>query len=243
MGRRKGMWITIIGILIVGVSVTKITRQFVTSEGAEAVAVMPDAGDTAVPEQEEEVSLSVQPQMRRATVFNGDAGIQREAEETAADAETVKSPLDPAVETETVKTAILESEETQSVYTPEDLESRLKEAGEKASQCRKGISESNPGSAYAMAEQERLIWDKELNIIYTAIRSCMTEDEAENLKRSELEWLKERDLAADKAASKNMLSQNQNPDSARVLAEKTKERCYELLRDYGDILNRTETAE
>ena len=55
----------------------------------------------------------------------------------------------------------------------------------------------------------------------------------------EVEWIKERDLYAEKASAKSSMknAQNQNPDYVRALAEKTKERCYWLVSEYEDVLN------
>lgn len=301
MSRRNGMIMTILCILVVGVSVTKMTRKFVASEEAGAAAITSvmenaaGAAQQAVPIEAEETTASIKQLNEQVTAkeepapgmaaktrnapFPEDKGAgsdaqksgesgegtglaaaedtyggtgENTAEEAAAEdeaaekvlikigeaaAETVKSPLDPALETEERGTDFLIEAEKTVVYTGEDLAERLSLAEEKSAVYREAVVESNVGSAYTSAEQERILWDRELNIIYTSIRDCMSEKEAEELKVSELEWLKERDLAADKAAAKNTaLPQNQNPDSARVLAEKTRERCYELLSDYGDVL-------
>ena len=300
MGRRKGMWITIICILVVGVSVTRMTRSLVASGETEmqaysADAEIPAAEQHAAPMEAPQdgasmkQSLSVSPaaepaageasavpragteaqagsfsvsaapsSVSEAPVFEADAVSEDSADSPAPGAqsltagdgesgkatdetvpETVKSPLDPAVETEASALVIAESREEPS-YTLDELKERLSIAEEKAAESRNGALDGGPGSVYAAAEQERVLWDRELNIIYTAIRGEMTPEEAEELKRSELEWLKERDLAAEKATVKGGAVQNQspNPDSVRVLAEKTRERCYELISDYEDLLTK-----
>lgn len=327
MTRRNGMWITIICILVVGVSVTRMTRRLVSSAGADTAAITSvsenfAAAQQAAPMEAPQAAASMkkqltgqattkeEPRQQKLSEAESSADL-REAlteqapfaaggtayasedlteegisaaesyalsgraltevyEETAADSasevsdldggttggtqktevsiaeaadevpETVKSPLEPAAETNSPGASFRIAEERAVSYTADDLCERLSQTEEKAKQCRDGMVESNSVSVYAAAEQERILWDRELNIIYNAIRGSMTEAEAEELKYSELEWLKERDLAADKATAKSTLPQNQNPDAVRVLAEKTRERCYELVSDYEEVLERAD---
>ena len=67
----------------------------------------------------------------------------------------------------------------------------------------------------------------------------LLQEENERLKVSEVEWIKERDLYAEKAAAKSGMknAQNQNPEYTRAISEKTKERCYWLVSEYEEILN------
>ncbi|MBQ5805677.1 MAG: DUF1311 domain-containing protein, partial [Lachnospiraceae bacterium] len=85
----------------------------------------------------------------------------------------------------------------------------------------------------------RALWDYELNYVYQMIRERLEQEEMEALKVMEVEWIKERDLYAEKASAKSSMknAQNQNPDYVRALAEKTKERCYWLVSEYEDVLN------
>ena len=62
------------------------------------------------------------------------------------------------------------------------------------------VKDENAISAYAAAEQLWTLWDQELNLVYGSIRARMTEKEAETLRIAELEWMKERDQAAARAA-------------------------------------------
>lgn len=50
---------------------------------------------------------------------------------------------------------------------------------------------------------------QELNLVYGSIRARMTEKEAETLRIAELEWMKERDQAAARAAEASPVPQNQ----------------------------------
>lgn len=154
---------------------------------------------------------------------------------------TVKSPLDPAIEDEAV---ITETEEEINVLTAEDFFVRFVSVEETIIKIWDKVTADNPAAYNAAAEQERVLWDYELNLIYGEIRSRMTEEEAEKLKHLELEWLKTRDQYAERTAAKTSLKnvQKQDPVYIRALAEKTKERCYWLAAEYEELLNQENLA-
>ena len=149
--------------------------------------------------------------------------------------ETVKSPLDPVVTKEMVITA---NEESVS-YHAEDFFARFAQTEQSALQLWGNVTSDNHSAYLAAAEQERALWDHELNHVYQVIRERLSQEEMEELKLLEVEWIKERDLYAEKALAKSGIknAQNQNPDYTRALAEKTKERCYWLVSEYEDVLN------
>ena len=154
------------------------------------------------------------------------------AEETAAE-ETVKSPLDPSVDPPRASSVLGEEKE----YTLEDLKDRLQTVEEQTA-AQEEAADSNPASRYMAAEYAWNLWDGELNLIYSHIRSHMSEEEAEDLKREEVEWLKERDLAAEQAYVQNDTPPKQSIQYITISAQKTRERCYELLEQYADVLER-----
>lgn len=318
MKRRFGMWMTIICILVVGVSVTKMTRDFVISQGVETAAIVSvmDAGipraaagnmkesvkgvlgntdetaailpasdsdgtvndsvsadaepaavseergsgalemwntdgpaaenysvaaasedsairpEAAVSESSEAASFSEQePEVSSVT---SESSRSKSYSREDAIQETVKSPLDPVV-----REKIVEVEEETVVYDAEYFFARFKTAESNSKKIWESVSYDNLGACNAAAEQERVLWDYELNLVYNAIKGLMSETEAENLKVQELEWIKERDLYAERMAAKGgkMNAQNQNPDYTRALADKTKERCYWLVSEYEELLN------
>lgn len=154
------------------------------------------------------------------------------AEETAAE-ETVKSPLDPSVDPPKASSVLGEEKE----YTLEELKDRLQTVEEQIA-AQEEAADSNPASRYMAAEYAWNLWDGELNLIYSHIRSHMLEEEAENLKREEVAWLKERDLAAEQAYVQNDTPPKQSIQYITISAQKTRERCYELLEQYADVLER-----
>lgn len=154
------------------------------------------------------------------------------AEETAAE-ETVKSPLDPSVDPPKASSVLGEEKE----YTLEELKDRLQTVEEQIAAQEEAV-DSNPASRYMAAEYAWNLWDGELNLIYSHIRSHMLEEEAEDLKREEVAWLKERDLAAEQAYVQNDTPPKQSIQYITISAQKTRERCYELLEQYADVLER-----
>lgn len=161
------------------------------------------------------------------------------AEADAAAEETVKSPLDPAAPAEAVEASGQEAMEAKAVFTKDELDARLEKARELSWQYQGSVNEENAISAYAAAEQLWTLWDQELNLVYGSIRARMSGKEAEALRIAELEWMKERDQAAARAAEDSPVPQNQTLESRKAMAEETRVRCYELMEEYEEILERT----
>lgn len=275
MKRRFMMWMTIIGILVVGGSVTKMTQDFVSSQRTESVTIVnvADAGDknmgTAV--------LTEETAMQAAGGAGAEtaAGMEHMAEAAAEDMpveefavtedakaapaeapaalaaasskapidttkdeaiqETVKSPLDPVVD----NTAIMEPVSETVSHHAGDFFERFAQTEQNALTIWENVTTDNRSAYLAAAEQERILWDHELNHVYQVIRERLSKEENEELKQLEIEWIKERDLYAEKAGARSNVknAQNQNPDYVRALAEKTKERCYWLVSEYESVLN------
>ena len=145
--------------------------------------------------------------------------------------ETVKSPLEPdSTASENAGEAKLMIE-----YTRSDLEERLEAVRTEAEKYQDDQTMSQT-SQYATAEYVRNLWDRELNLIYSSIHKEMDESAAEALRREEVEWIRKRDLAADKASAKSNSTPSQSIEYVRTSASVTMDRCYELLENYGDYL-------
>lgn len=325
MKRRFMMWMTIVCILVVGVSVTRMTHDFVVSQGVETAAIVNvmDAGNMAVsagaslkealPEANEKneavpgpggektsvttetkdlpaqaeagmggpgetvdsyaVAMAAETDMELEAVpeaaaeeavseTSGEGLVSPENTDSEAMAdmdstmtehsdslsasaieeaiqETVKSPLNPVVET---AAPLQEAAIIETLYTAEEFYRRFETVETDVTGLWENVTADNSVAYYAAAEQERVLWDYELNKVYGAIRSKMSEKEAEELKILELEWMKERDLYAEKVAVKSPKknAQNQNPEYTKALAKKTKERCYWLVSEYEEVLNRAD---
>ena len=270
MKRRFMMWMTIVCIIVVGVSVTKMTREFVSSQSAGSATIVNvmDAGNrnmakAAVTEEKavgmaggvlEETTAAfayvTEAAAEEMAVITDEAAVPAEAAappmaaspkapidttKNEAIQETVKSPLDPVV----VKDAVIEAEEVRVSYRAEDFFDRFVQAEQSALQLWNNVAFDNRSAYLAAAEQERALWEHELNEVYQVLRERLSTEEMEALKILEVEWIKERDLYAEKVSAKSSMKnvQNQNPEYIRAVAEKTKERCYWLVSEYEMVLN------
>ena len=151
---------------------------------------------------------------------------------------SVKSPLETAAAQEEASPF----GEEEASYTSEELYERLEAVKQQAAQYQ-AAADTGQTSLYMAAEYEWNLWDRELNLIYSCIQSHMSETESEKLKKEEVEWLKERDLAAERAYVNNSSPPEQSAEYVRISAEKTKERCYELLEDYESVIDRAAAEE
>ena len=269
MKRRFMMWMTIVWILVVGVSVTRMTHNFVMSQrretaagvavSGEGVRAAADAGLT----EAAEISIDAREEMpEKLKAASEETAMEKPVQEAAAEhaaveaeeepaaavtktlidttkkeaiQETVKSPLDPVVAADT---AVEENEESRSFHAKDFFE-RFAQTEQKVLQLWENVTSDNRSAYLAVAEQERLLWEYELNQVSQAIRERLTKEEIEEFKVLEIEWVKERELYAERAISKSSMknAQGQNPDYTRALAERTKERCYWLVSEYEDVLN------
>lgn len=281
MKRRFGMWMTIVCILVVGVSVTKTTREFVSSNGVEAAAItsvmdatvplmsgttekmeetvpeaaVPEAGAGAAAASfsltssdaaaydpwaaaEASEDLSAEAEYGMEDAGEDTSSMSRAIPEAAAEKaveETVKSPLDPVVETDGLYLDVIEEE---FVYYADDFRERFETAETTAKGFRDNALFDNSNAAQTAAEQEYVLWDYELNLIYSTIRERMSQKEADELKALELEWMKDRDMYANKAVAGNSGVTAKSPDYLKKMTERTRERCYWLLEQYETVLNR-----
>lgn len=246
MNRRNGMWLTVLCILAAGIFTTSVTSNFVGESTEAAMAAVTETevrwAQRSVPREASVPEASLKALMGQAdTGVRGKGGKapQAAAKADAAVEETVKSPLDPAAPAEAVEASGQEAMEAKAVFTKDELDARLEKARELSWQYQGSVKDENAISAYAAAEQLWTLWDQELNLVYGSVRARMTEKEAEALRIAELEWMKERDQAAARAAEASPVPQNQTLESRRAMAEETRVRCYELMEEYEEILERT----
>ncbi|MEG0812805.1 MAG: lysozyme inhibitor LprI family protein [Clostridium sp.] len=151
-------------------------------------------------------------------------------ETSAAPADTVAiSPLTGA------KTA--DENQTLSSYSCTDYEKNLQDIDVQIQKMKDSDVEPNTDSYKNMADYEYRLWDSQLNTIYQDILNQMTEEESENLRIEEREWMKTRDLTAHKAISKYSGGTIESLEYIASLADSSRTRAYELLTNYGSYLN------
>lgn len=275
MNRRIGMWIAIICILVVGVSVTKMTNDFVSSNGVEAAAIANvmdpsvslTSGMGAVESMMKHIEETI-PEMAVKETVSAASGSSEPAElaedemapvEAAAPAEDAapaalamaenaevevyasdmeeaapKSPLDPAVEEEG---PYMEEKRVQEEMGSEYFLQRFSMAETSSSTFWDMAAPEHVGAYYTAAEQEHVLWDHELNLVYSTIRDRLTGEEADQLTASEMEWIKERDMYANKSMSAAKNKAMQSTDYLQALTQMTKDRCYWLVEEYREVLD------
>lgn len=191
--------------------------------------------DPQTPEDAEVSALAMAENEMAVEESETGAAAENAAKDLQASEETVKSPL----ETGSAVSEAQKNEKSAAEYTLSDFKERLETARTEAEKYQDDPSMSQT-SRYAAAEYVRNIWDRELNIIYAEIHKAMDENAAESLRHEEVEWIKKRDLAADKASAKRSGTPAQSVEYVRTSANMTMDRCYELLKSYGDYLEPVE---
>ena len=288
MSGQNGAKAAIIGILVIGFSVTRMTRNFVSEEGRLATGGMPPPvsesspaeayAEEAVPEVlsygeaegNRAVGLSAFSEGAGAGGFSGpdeareaqpsdfsgeapadvqeiaiivseESASEDRAEVKKAKSETVKSPL------ETAASGAVPGEQTfYESISIEELRERLSQASEQAARYRERTGETAPDrnvSLHLSAEYEKELWNHELDLICSCIRARPPGAVSEKLRQEELEWLRQRDLAADRAAAEKKSQSAMETAWAEAAAGMTKERCYSLLTDYEELFSSTEALE
>ncbi len=160
---------------------------------------------------------------------DGDAAVEEEAEE-----DRVLSPLAAAPGGSA-------SEET---LTAADYQKKLEDVDRIVKELRETDATANTtDSVKNIAEYEYRLWDTELNRIYQAVISAMSESEAERLRSEERQWIRSRDQMAKQAAAKLKGGTMESLEYTASLSVSTRERAYELLEDYGDVLSPKEKKE
>ena len=160
---------------------------------------------------------------------DGDAAVEEEAEE-----DRVLSPLAAAPGGSA-------SEET---LTAADYQKKLEDVDRIVKELRETDATANTtDSVKNIAEYEYRLWDTELNRIYQAVISAMSESEAERLRSEERQWIRSRDQMAKQAAAKLKGGTMESLEYTASLSVSTRERAYELLEDYGEVLSPKEKKE
>ena len=95
--------------------------------------------------------------------------------------------------------------------------------------------EATDSSNYALkkVENERWeLWDKLLNEIYGVLEEQLSQEEMDQLRAEQRNWLKYRDDSALEASQKYKGGTQEQLEYVAVLANLTEQRCYELVENY-----------
>jgi uncharacterized protein YecT (DUF1311 family) len=149
----------------------------------------------------------------------------------AADAiqETVISPKNPDLK---AKSSIESASESGAAFYQKHLVS----LDEQIKKIREESGDSNTYSMKALADKELKLWNMEQNTIYDTIAQTLSDEERESLESSQQNWVKTRDAKAVDAAKKFSGGSLEGLEYTASLAESTRERAYELVKEYSDVL-------
>lgn len=89
-----------------------------------------------------------------------------------------------------------------------------------------------------IVEQELTIWEKEVEDIIVLLSNQMEESDIEKLQNSQIEWTKSRDTEAAKEADLESDSEQKSLTHLHFKVKITRQRAYELLNDYKDVLEK-----
>ena len=287
--KNRGVFITIILILVLGAGITFRMHQFVTENTVSSVSMEQEAAmevpeEAAVEAEGFAVSAAAAGRMMPETAASenrrdGEAGKQKTSADTDEGADTENAveeacseasvsaqagkPAegedlsvnsadgDAAVEEEAEEDRVLSplaaapggsaSEET---LTAADYQKKLEDVDRIVKELRETDATANTtDSVKNIAEYEYRLWDTELNRIYQAVISAMSESEAERLRSEERQWIRSRDQMAKQAAAKLKGGTMESLEYTASLSVSTRERAYELLEDYGEVLSPKEKKE
>lgn len=199
----------------------------------EAVMEAEKAADEALPDD----TFSRKAKMAPGEILSGDPEAADDDDAAMADAageETVLSPL----------AAAPGSSVSEEALTAEDYRKKLEDVDQIVKDLRETDGTANTtDSVKNIAEYEYRLWDTELNRVYQAVISAMSENEAEKLRSEERQWIRSRDQMAKQAAAKLKGGTMESLEYTASLSVSTRERAYELLEDYGDLLPAKEKSD
>lgn len=116
----------------------------------------------------------------------------------------------------------------------QELEEKIQEQYE---QRAAGGSASGDTSPHGV-EYELNLWTQEMNFISDTLRGKIDEDEAEAFKLDQLEWIRKGKGASGQSVSPTSGGQETDSQALREEADRTRKRCYDLIGEYEEILDR-----
>lgn len=173
-----------------------------------------------------------------ASVNEEEAAVSADSDGNAAAPPMEDAPAAKSSVTISPLTGISESDTAVVEYstTLDGFRKKLNEIDGLIQNMQVSEASSNTDSLKKVADYEYYLWDTELNHIYQAILEGMTEEESQDLKTEERAWIRSRDLAAKKAASKFGGGTMESLEYTASLSDSTRSRAYELLDQYGNYV-------
>ena len=155
------------------------------------------------------------------------------AESSAAESIAADDTAGPGISLAAESGGTVLSEEKK---TAADFKRRLEEIDRQIEDQRARNETYTTYDMWTMAENERKLWDGELNNIYSTVKDHLPSDQVEALVKDERAWIVERDAKASEDAGKYEGGTLESVEYSASLAASTRARAYELVETYGDYL-------
>lgn len=188
------------------------------------------AGETAAPAGDAPALASALEETTAGVAVHSGRSAVEQAEQASIAADEGAGP-GLALEESAGGTAVPEKKKT-----AEDYRTRLEEIDSQIADQRSRNDGTTTYDMWAMAENERKLWDSELNSIYSVIKSHIPEGELEALVKDERAWIVSRDAKASEDAGKYAGGTLESVEYSASLAASTRDRAYYLVETYGEYL-------
>lgn len=219
----KGIWITICLIVVSGVCATSYTKQY-TSETAAMRSL--------------EIAESV-PQ----TVMGRSAGTPELSAETFAAAvaeDEAGAAPQIAAAPQMEAAAFAEVEAAAADTAVSRVMQDLQDLDEQIAKSHTGDQDTTTNSMKAAAENERKLWDAQLDKFLDKLEQKLPSEEKEQLFLAQREWMRDRENTAVTVSQKQSGGALQELEYNLSIKATTRTRAYELAKQYEEILSEAE---
>ncbi len=120
-----------------------------------------------------------------------------------------------------------ESESKKEVYL-----AKLDEIDQEMTEMMENSTASNTVEMKKEASDRWEAWDDALNEIYDVLEKQLSQEEMDALRIEQRSWIEHRDATAKEASLKYEGGTQENVEYTAVMADVTRERCYELVKEY-----------
>lgn len=219
----KGIWITICLIVVSGVCATSYTKQY-TSETAAMRSL----------EAAESVPQTVMGRSAGTSELSAETFAAAVAEDEAAAAPQIAAA--PQMEA----AAFAEVEEAAADTAISKAMQDLQDLDEQIARSHTGDQDTTTNSMKAAAENERKLWDAQLDKILDKLEQKLPAEEKEQLFSAQREWMRDRENTAVTVSQKQSGGALQELEYNLSIKATTRTRAYELAKQYEEILSEAE---
>jgi len=254
MKKANKIWIVILLILMAGTWSTSYTKKYVGSArmtaGYEIAEASPEtvqgqkAAGQIVDEETPEATLAAKGAEK--TVLEDSVSLGSSSDGmTAAKKELPVAAADEIMDADVQAVAAdSDSENSPQAVDPPMMETepenryrnRLEELDAQIAKNHAASGDTTANSLKAAAENERKLWEAELNRILDALEQQFSAEQEDELFKEQKEWIRERENTAVAVSKKQSGSAMEEVEYNISLAETTRTRAYELAEQYASVL-------